>query len=435
MRTSALRAARLLAIPASAVGLEAVGLLRRLGGAPAADVRQQLRTAHAQRTRRSLGQLKGGALKAGQLLSTVEALFPEDPESTWRHELVALQENNPPVAFADIQKVLRDELGRDWRAEFESFAEEPVAAASLGQVHRARMHGREVAVKVQYPGIADAVAADVRMLAVALRLAGLVAPGLAMPPLVAELRTRLAEELDYRHEGSTQQRFADAYAGDTGVAVPQVRLALDRVLVTDWLDGEPLVRVTPGSPAADAAGIAYQRFFLESPARVGLLHTDPHPGNFRWTADRRLGVFDFGSALSMPGGLPDTFGRLIRVLQGADGDAVLDGLHAGGFLRPGRTVEVDKLIDYLSPFTEPSRHETFTYSRQWLRSQFARVNDPRNPEFAVALQLNLPAEHLFTHRVWLGIVGVLCQLNATVPVAAELREWLPGFADEAATKD
>jgi predicted unusual protein kinase regulating ubiquinone biosynthesis (AarF/ABC1/UbiB family) len=203
--------------------------------------------------------------------------------------------------------------------------------------------------------------------------------------------------------------------------------------VTEWLEGTPLVRLgDDGSPESaplrDLAGERYQRFLLSGPERVGLLHTDPHPGNFRVLPDGRLGVFDFGSSLTLPDGMPSAFGRLMRVMLGDDPDAVLAGLRAEGFVRPDRQVDAAKLVDYLSPFSEPARHEVFTYSRKWLAGEFARVNDPRNPEFGVALQLDIPPDLLFTHRVWLGVVGVLSQLGATVPVRSELNRWLPGFA-------
>jgi predicted unusual protein kinase regulating ubiquinone biosynthesis (AarF/ABC1/UbiB family) len=205
--------------------------------------------------------------------------------------------------------------------------------------------------------------------------------------------------------------------------------ATSRVLVQGWLDGVPLARVaTDGTQAQrDRLGELYQRFLLSGPARCGLLHTDPHPGNFRLLDDGRLGVLDFGSCLELPGGLPRTFGRLITALLAGDDDDVLRALREEGLVRPGARLEVAKLRDYLAPFSEPARHERFHYTRDWLKGQFARVNDPRNPEFAVALQLTIPPEQLFTHRVWLGIVGVLAQLDAEVPVRPELRRWLPGF--------
>ena len=143
--------------------------------------------------------------------------------------------------------------------------------------------------------------------------------------------------------------------------------------------------------------------------------------------DGRLGVLDFGSSLALPDGMPATFGRLIAALLGDNPDEVLRRLRQEGFVRPGVEVDVAKLVDYMAPFTEPARHERFRFSRDWLRAEFGRVNDPRNPDFGVALKLDLPAEHLFTHRVWLGMVGVLCQLEADVPVRPVLQRWLPGF--------
>ncbi len=424
------RVARLLSLPVGAVALSVEGLVRRAAGQDAEAVRRGLRRRNAARTRRVLGDLKGGALKAGQLLSTVEALFPQDPESTWRDTLTGFQEGSPPVPFGELEPVLVADFGRRWRHHFRKFDEAPVAAASIGQVHRATWtDGREVAVKVQYPGVAEAISTDLAAVAVATRLAGLVARGLALPPLLAEMRTRIAEELDYVIEATHQEAFAAAYRDDLEVLVPDVVLATRRVLVTTWLAGTPLAEVArSGSPAErDRAGELYQRFYLAGPARAGWLHTDPHPGNVRLCADGRIGVMDFGSALGMPDGLPPTFGRLISVLQRGTDDEVLARLRAEGFVRPGARVEAGKLRDYMAPFTEPARHERFAFSREWLRGQFARVNDPRNPDFAVALQLSMPAQHLFTHRVWLGVVGVLSQLGATVPVRPELRRWLPGF--------
>jgi predicted unusual protein kinase regulating ubiquinone biosynthesis (AarF/ABC1/UbiB family) len=426
------RTLRLVSLPLGAVALGVEGLLRRGLGQDRGEVTRRQRQRTVARTRRVLGDLKGGALKAGQLLSTVEALFPADPEQSWREALTSLQESNPGMPWPDAESVLRGELGPRWRDRFDEFDERPAAAASIGQVHRGVWReGRiDVAVKVQYPGVREAILSDVRAFSIASRAAALVARGVAMPPLVAELRTRLLEELDYRREAANQRRFVDAYPdGDAEAVVPNVVHATSRVLVQGWLDGVPLARIaTQGTQEQrDRLGELYQRFLLSGPARCGLLHTDPHPGNFRLTDDGRLGVLDFGSCLELPGGLPRTFGRLITALLAGDDDDVLRALREEGLVRPGAKLEVAKLRDYLAPFSEPARHERFHYTRDWLKGQFARVNDPRNPEFAVALQLTIPPEQLFTHRVWLGIVGVLAQLGAEVPVRPELRRWLPGF--------
>ncbi len=426
------RAAMLLSLPLGAACLGAEGALRRLAGADSEAVARDLRRRNAARTKRVLGDLKGGALKAGQLLSTVEALFPADPEQTWRAALTALQDDNAGLPFSQIAPVLIADLGPRWRHEFAEFDTTPAAAASIGQVHRAtwRADGRRVAVKIQYPGVREALAADLRVVSLVTRLAAVVARGLAMPPLVAEMRARLTEELDYLHEAGSQARFAMAYADDPEVVVPSVVHATPRVLVQEWLDGTPLARVAAAGSQTerDRAGELYQRFLLSGPMRAGLLHTDPHPGNFRITEDGRLGVLDFGSTLEMPEGMPATFGRLITALLGDDPAEVLRRLTEEGFVRPGVDLEVAKLVDFMSPFTVPAAHDRFRFSREWLRHEFGRVNDPRNPEFSVALQLSMPAEHLFTHRVWLGIVGVLCQLEAEVPIRAELQRYLPGFA-------
>ncbi len=425
------RTLRLLSLPAGALVLAAEGRVRTLAGADRERVRTELRARNTERTRRVLGELKGGALKAGQLLSTVEALFPSDPSATWRETLTGLQQDNPALPFSDIEPVLAQELGPRWPTLFSSFDPVAAAAASIGQVHRATWaDGRPVAVKVQYPGVREALESDVRAVSVLSKATALVARGLALPPLVAELRERLLEELDYLHEAAAQRRFALAYDADPRFVVPAVVQATPRVLVQQWLAGTPLARVAElGSQAErDRAAELYQLFLVSGPERAGLLHTDPHPGNFRITADGRLGVLDFGSTLRLPDGMPPTFGRLIAALLSGDEAAVLTRLREDGFLDPGRTLEVGKLIDYMAPFSEPARHERFTFSRDWLRGEFGRVNDPRNPDFGVALQLRMPSEHLFTHRVWLGMVGVLCQLEATVPVRAVLDRWLPGFS-------
>ena len=424
------RTLRLLGLPVGTAALAVEGLARRGVGQDAEQVRLELRRRNAARTRRVLGDLKGGALKAGQLLATLDALFPADPDATWQQALADVPEHNTVVPFAGLEPVLEDELGLEWRRRFAAIDEQAPMAASIGQVHRATLpDGRPVAVKIQYPDIAAALRSDMRAVSVMTRAAATVAPGLALPPLVAEMRTRLAEELDYLAEADAQGRFADAYRDDPDVVVPDVLIATPRVLVTEWLDATPFVEVAArgAQEQRDRAAALYMRFLLSGPECAGLLHTDPHPGNFRLTADGRLGVLDFGSTLAMPDGMPPTFGRLLTVLRRGDSDVIVAGLRDEGFVRPGAQVDAVKLRDYLAPFTVPAGHDTFTFSRAWLRSQFSRINDPRNPEFAVALQLTMPPEHLFTHRVWLGCVGVLCQLEATVAVRPVIERWLPGF--------
>ncbi len=425
---------RSLALAGIATRAAGRGVSARMLGALHGDYemrRQRARRSTAVDTRQTLGNLKGGALKAGQLLSTVESVFPQDPDNSWQEALTALQQDNSPLPFERIEPVLIADLGEQWRTQFREFDTVPVAAASIGQVYRAAwLDGRSVAVKVQMPGVAEALAFDVRALSRVLRVSAILAPGVTMPPLVQELQTRVLAELDYAREAAAQRVFAKEYRGDPDIHIADVVHGGRYVLVTEWLAGKPLAAVArDGSPGErDRAALLYQRFFLQAPMRTGLLHTDPHPGNFRLTDGGQLGVLDFGSTMELPGGLPATFGALISALTSEDPDQAERSLREQGLLRRGTRRDVVKLMDYLAPFTEPARHEEFAFSREWLHQVFARAHDPRNPDFIVAMKLSLPAEQLFTHRVWLGIVGVLSGLQARVPVAPELRAHLPGFA-------
>lgn len=404
-----------------------VARVRVLAGEDREQVRVRTTEANAAAVRSTLGSLKGGAQKAGQLVSTLDSLLPQD---TWSQALTSLQEDAPAVGMAKMSGVLEEDLGPDWHSHFSEFDTDAVAAASLGQVYRAAWaDGREVAVKVQYPGVASGLRADLTALGWALRAAGWVSPGMAAAPVAAELRSRIAGELDYQAEGQSQTAFHEAFDDDDDVLVPAVVLATPRVLVSEWVAGEPVATLADSADDATRSllGARFQRFALSGPARAGLLHADPHPGNFRLMADGRLGVLDFGAVVPMPGGLPESFGHLISAMRSDDPDVVRDRLERAGLVRPGTDLDTEALMDFLSPFSDPARHEVFSFTPEWLRAQFARDHDPRNPDYAVALKLTIPPEQLMTHRVWLGIVGLLCRLRATVPVLPELRLWLPGI--------
>jgi predicted unusual protein kinase regulating ubiquinone biosynthesis (AarF/ABC1/UbiB family) len=326
--------------------------------------------------------------------------------------------------------VLASQLGPDWRTMFRAFSDKPTAAASIGQVHKGVWSdGRTVAVKIQYPGAGKALLSDMNQLGRMGRLFRVLSPGLDIKPLLRELKERVAEELDYRLEATSQHAFAVAYADDPDIFVPDVLAGADRVLVTEWTDGTPLSAILRKGSAEerDRVGLLYVRFLLSGPARAGLLHADPHPGNYRVLADGRLGVLDFGAVNRLPDGFPPAIGRLLSLALGGDRAAVLDGLRAEHFVSPGRAVDPDEMLGYLNPFLDPARDATFHFSRAWLREQAARVGDPRTQAAALGRQLNLPPSYLLIHRVWLGGVGVLCQLDAHGPFQAEMRRWLPGL--------
>lgn len=430
-RRTVTRTARLASLPLGVAGRATVGLGKRLTGRSTDEVATEFQQRTAEQLFKVLGDLKGGAMKLGQALSVFEAAMPEELAAPYRDALTRLQDDAPPLPAAIVHKVLASQLGPQWRDHFVEFDDVPTAAASIGQVHKAIWSdGRPVAVKVQYPGAGKALLSDLNQLARLGRLFGVLSPGLDIKPLLQELRDRVAEELDYRMEAQSQHTFAQAYAGDPDIFVPDVLAGADRVLVTEWVDATPLSAIVRSGTRdeRDRVGLLYVRFLFSGPARAGLLHADPHPGNYRLLPDGRLGVLDFGAVNRLPNGFPEAIGRLLRLALGGDRAAVVEGLRAEGFVNPGHDVDPDELLSYLNPFLDPAREETFHFSRRWLREQATRIGDPRTPAGALARQLNLPPSYLLIHRVWIGGIGVLSQLDARGHFRTEMRRWLPGLA-------
>jgi predicted unusual protein kinase regulating ubiquinone biosynthesis (AarF/ABC1/UbiB family) len=432
-RRAAARTVRLAGLPLGYAGRVTLGMGRRLGGRPAEIVAAEVQARTAEQLFRVLGELKGGAMKFGQAMSVFEAALPEHLAGPYRETLTRLQESAPPLPASTMHRVLARGLGAGWREQFRSFDDKPAAAASIGQVHRAVWHdGTDVAVKVQYPGAGEALLSDLTQIGRMSRLVGMLVPGLDVKPLVAELKARVAEELDYELEARYQSAFADAFAGDPDILVPRVVAGSGQVLVTEWVEGEALSRVIrDGTPQQrDRAGLLLCRFLFGGPHRAGLLHADPHPGNFRLLGDGRLGVLDYGAVNRLPDGLPTSIGPLLRLAIAGDAAGVLGGLREQGFVRKGIDLDAEALLDYLSPILEPARAERFRFTRGWLRRQAVRVGDPRSPAYDTSLHLNLPPDYLLIYRVTTGAIGVLCQLDAEGPWRTELEQWLPGFAEK-----
>src|SRR6266516_7083375 len=386
----------------------------------------------AGRTALGIGERKGGAMKLGQALSIFEAALPPEIAGPYRATLARLQESAPPLPARTVHKVLATDMGADWRASFAEFDDQPTAAASIGQVHRGVWQdGRQVAVKIQYPGAGNALISDFNQLSRVARLFSVLMPGLDVKPLLDELRDRVAEELDYRLEATSQEAFAEAYAGDPDVYVPHVVAATDHVLISEWMDGTPLARIiTDGTTAErNRSGVLIVRFLFSGPARVGLLHADPHPGNFRLLADGRLGVLDFGAVDRLPYGFPPCLGKLLRIMHD-DGDiqTVEQELRMHGFLRQGIQVDADALRAFLAPIAEPSKVDSFKFSREWLRAEAGRVADLSSSN--ISRKFNLPPSYVLIHRVSTAGIGVLCQLECEGEFRAEVIRWIPGYSDE-----
>ncbi|MGW7366033.1 ABC1 kinase family protein [Streptomyces sp. NPDC054841] len=453
-RKAVTRTAKLAALPLGIAGRATWGLGKRIGGKSAEIVARELQQRTAEQLFKVLGELKGGAMKFGQAMSVFESALPEEVAGPYRAALTKLQDAAPPMPTRTVHEVLAERLGEDWRELFLEFEDKPAAAASIGQVHRAIWHdGREVAVKVQYPGAGEALLSDLSQLSRFARLLGPLIPGMDIKPLIAELRDRVSEELDYELEAEAQREHAAEFADDPDVVVPDVVHQSDQVLVTEWIDGIPLAQVISDGTQEqrDRAGQLLARFLFSGPARTGLLHADPHPGNFRLLPARdadqdggtdqdrgtkrggkdagewRLGVLDFGTVDRLSGGLPRTIGDSLRMTLEGEAEAVYGLLCEEGFVKESIDLDPDAVLDYLLPIIEPAEVDAFTFTRGWMRTQAARIADPRSPAHQLGKQLNLPPAYLLIHRVTLSTIGVLCQLNATVRLRDELESWLPGF--------
>lgn len=424
------RSLRLAGLPAAHAGRTALGLGKRLGGRPAELVAAEVQARTAAQLFRTLGELKGGAMKLGQALSAMEPLLPAELAGPYGDALTRLQEAAPPVPVAFLHRVLAEDLGSDWRDRFDTFEDLPASAASIGQVHRAAWHdGTQVAVKIQYPGAAEALTADLRQLDRVAPLARLGAPMIDARQLFGQLRERLLEELDYEREGAAQRAFAVAFTDDADIVVPAVLEARPRVLVTAWVEGQPLADVITNGTCEqrDGAGLRLLRLLLSSPERAGRIHGDPHPGNFRLLADGRLAVLDFGSSEVMSTGWPEALGRLLRAARDRDGEALHGEAVAVGLIRPDAT-DSATLVALLGPWTEPLREVRFHFARPWLQREVRSWSHPRSAGARLQRSVRIPAQHLLVQRVALGLLGVLTSLDATVAARGEVERWIPGLA-------
>ena len=416
----------------------------------------------------TLGELKGGAAKLGQAMSVFEAAMPERVAAPYRTALRRLTDAVPPMPAEAARRVVMSDLGAafgpGWRQRLVDFDDIPLAAASIGQVHRARWRddrGRivEVAVKVQYPGVGQALRSDLRqarlLARVMARLTGLNVSGLA-----DELALRVAEELDYVREGRIQHEVAAAFAcrapqplaearaagvrepeGRTRITVPAVYAATPRVLITTWLDGASLSTLLDGrmdllpagwrelSPgdAADAAARLLGHAIYAPAACAGWMHADLHPGNFLLLPDGGLGMLDFGAAAAVPGGIPAPFGRLAAAVLASDGATAVRLARQVGALTQDLAPDPGLIVELLHPIVATAADESFTYSRPWLRGLMTHFTEPR---FAPALRkLTPPREYALVWRSTLSAAGLFSQLGATVPTRGFHLAYSPGFRD------
>ena len=430
-RRGAARNAKLAGLPLSYAGRAALGLGKRLAGRSKDEVTAELMEQAAEQMFTVLGELKGGAMKVGQVLSVLEAAVPTEFGEPYREALTKLQKHAPPLAATKVHRVLDVQLGTRWRQRFSSFDDDPVAAASIGQVHKAVWaDGRVVAVKIQYPGADEALRADLKTLR---RLTGILkplAPGADVQGVVDELIERADMELDYRLEADNQRAFAKAYAGHPRFAVPQVVASAPKVVVQEWIEGVGMAQIIAGGSVEqrDLLGARLVELIGDAPARVGMVHGDAHPGNFMLLPDGRMGVIDFGAVAPLPDGLPVELGMALRFAGQFNYDLLLPTLEKAGFIQPGAQISVEEVDELLRRYVEPVAPEVFHFSREWLQKLVAAQLDQSIHQIKTARQLNLPPNLAVLARVVGTTVAILAQLDAHVPVRAIALELLPGFA-------
>jgi predicted unusual protein kinase regulating ubiquinone biosynthesis (AarF/ABC1/UbiB family) len=431
-RGSAARNAKLASIPVGFAGRAAIGFGKRLTGKSKDDVQAELLDKAAHQLFTVLGELKGGAMKVGQALSVLEAAIPEEFGEPYREALTKLQKDAPPLPADKVHRVLDAQLGTKWRERFSSFDDTPVASASIGQVHKAVWaDGREVAVKIQYPGADEALRADLKTMK---RMVGMVkqlAPGADVQGVVDELIERTEMELDYRLEAENQRAFAKAYHGHPHFAVPRIVASAPKVVIQEWMQGIPLAEIIRNGTVEqrDLAGTRLLELTFDAPKRLGMLHGDAHPGNFMLLPDDRMGVIDFGAVAALPDGLPIELGMTIRLARDKNYDLLLPTMEKVGFIQKGRQVSVRDIDEMLRSYVEPIEVEVFHYSRKWLQRVTYTQMDRSVSQIKTARQMDLPAKLAIPMRVITSVAAILCQLDAHVPIKALSEELVPGFAE------
>jgi predicted unusual protein kinase regulating ubiquinone biosynthesis (AarF/ABC1/UbiB family) len=416
---------------------KATNLGRSKEGRRAAAERRQVEA--AEQIFDVLGQMKGAAMKVGQVASFIDtgAFTPEFQERV-QAKLAELRDAAPRVPFERMRKVVEDDMGQSLDEAFAEFEPEAVAAASIGQVYRARLHdGRPVAVKVQYPGVAQAVRADLQNLGLIMRVAKRIAPGMDAKAMTAEIRERLTDELDYEHEAQNHRAFARTWSGHPFIYVPPVvtRLCSEHVLVAEWVDGIGFEEVRElDTEARDRFGEIVFRFFFGSLYRTGHFSGDPHPGNYRLMPDGRVAFIDFGMTKRVS---PEDLAAEVEAVRlGMARDAA--GLHrqlgAMGFFDVGdEAVSPEAVLDHFRAVTRWYIEDgELTIDRELVSRVLIDFGDPRSEHWELMKRETMPPQAMLARRMEALTLGVLGQLGATANWHRIAREWL--FGDPPSTE-
>jgi predicted unusual protein kinase regulating ubiquinone biosynthesis (AarF/ABC1/UbiB family) len=377
----------------------------------------------------ALGTMKGAAMKIGQVMSFLDVgLVPEEYRDEFQRKLAKLRDAAPTVTFKDMSKVIVAELGEPLREVFDEFDEEPIAAASIGQVYRARLHdGREVAVKVQYPGVAAAVRADMQNLGLILRLAKRIAPGMDPKAIGEEIRSRIGEELDYELEAQNQRALARIFRGHPFIVIPDVITSLshERMMVSEYVHGAGFEELKGrGQEERDRIGEMIFRFYFSCLYRHGQFSGDPHPGNSMLLDDGRMAFFDFGLFKRMPPGSVDLEINVARAIIEGDSERIMRLGAEVGFFRDPQKFNPDRVLAHFRAATS-----WYTADREIeLRPEYATqvmidMSDPRSEYFGYLRQESAPPDHIFGRRMEVLTLAVISQLHARGNFHRIAREW------------
>jgi len=411
-------------------GTRAANVTRGEQAAEEAMAKRQLAT--AKQIVAALGTMKGAAMKLGQVMSFLDVgLVPEQHREEFQRELAKLRDAAPTVSFKQMRKVIEDDLEEPIKEVFASFDEQPIAAASIGQVYRATLHdGRDVAVKVQYPGVATAVRADMQNLDMIMRLLKRMTPGLDVKAITNEVRERIVEELDYELEAQNQRSLARIFAGHPFIVVPEVvsSLSRERVLVSEFVEGVGFEELK-GRPQAerDRIGEIVFRFFLGCLYRHRQFSGDPHPGNFLLLGDGRVAFLDFGLFKRLE--LEPVELELAAQRSVSEGDAA--SLHKllaeSGFLPHPERVDPEHLLAFIdAAIWWYTTDEVVQLTPEIATQVMIESSDPRSSHFREMRHQDLRPEHLFGRRMEMLTLAVLSQLRAKANWHRIAREWMYG---------
>ncbi|MFD0364250.1 ABC1 kinase family protein [Nocardia sp. GCM10030253] len=381
-----------------------------------------------------LGGMKGAAMKVGQMLSIIDlAMIPRDKREHFQQRLAVLRDSAPAFAFDQMRRVMEDDLGGSLDTLFAEFDTEPIASASIGQVYRARLpDGSPVAVKVQYPGIASAVRADLKNLALLLRLSKPLLPTASTDSFIEELTFHIGDETDYLREANTQHEMATHYAGHPFITVPDAVLPLcgPRVLVTEYIDGMRFDEIArePADVRNRVAEIIY-RFYIGSIYLDCQFNGDPHPGNLLLTSDGRVAFLDFGLFKRMDPTSVDFERKAADLAFDERADALHALLRTSGVLGPAAPITPEQTLEYFydaSPWTFDD--EDLEVTGELAGGALMTVADPRSAAFGRMHRQTLPPEHFFARRADFYAFGMIGQLRGTANWHRMAREWVRGDA-------